>query len=207
MNGVKLACLYSYGGCQQVEEKKIGKHFLSFFAKQNPKREEVAFIIKILRNLQPYGAYCQIRDLKAQKNPFSPKVVRAYWLGDRSIGSNSFNHNFAVLKKFRTINADEHLPAWIVEKLLDCAVSYGEVIKLDQEKAKVLNKRLLYKGGKVVWGSGTREVDIRLIPNLNLKKGDLVSIHWAIAREKISQRQAKILQNITIQAIRELQIA
>lgn len=204
MNGIRLACLYSYG-CQQVERKKVGKYLLSFLRTQKPKKKERDFIIKILKDLQSYIGYCHIKGLKKQKNPFTENTIRAYWLGDRSLETNNFNHNLTTLEKFKSIRISEHLPDWIIEGMLDCAISFGKVTKVFLDKAEVSNHRLLYEDGKVVFKTKTKDIDTIFIDNL--EKGDLISIHWAIAREKISQDQAESLKIVTLKVLQTLKIA
>jgi len=203
--GLKRACLYSCCGCWQVEKMGVGKELLSFFKRESPGKKQCEFIIKILKNLHPYKGYCLIRSLKGLKSPFNPNVVRDYWLGDEKLETYNLSHNFATLARFREINSDEHLPDWIVNKMLDCAISFGKIIKVGSEKSRVLNYRLLYKKGRVVFGKETREVDAGFVNDF--KKGDLVSIHWGIAREKISREQAKTLRDVTSKAIKTLQMA
>lgn len=199
--GLKLACLYSYG-CQQIKRMGAGKKLLNFFKRENPTEKECDFIIEILKKLQSYRGYC-LNGLKIQRSPFDLNVVRAYWLGDSE--SDNLSHNFATLARFREINSDEHLPDWIANSILDCAVSFGKIIEVGSKKPRVLNYRLLYKTGRVFFRAETREVNTRLVDNL--QKGDLVSIHWAIAREKISQKQAKTLHVTIKKAIKTLKIA
>lgn len=203
--GLKLACKYCCAGCDRVKLKRVGAHLLAFLRNQTPERSECAFMIKVLKNLGPYNDYCLIRELKGETSPFETTVVRAYWLGDKSLEPDNLNHNFATLEQFKTIKTREHWPDWIIEGILDCCVSFGEVIEVGQEKAKVLNHRLLYKEGKIILGTKTREVDRNFIDGL--KKGDLVSIHWGIAREKISQEQTETLEVITKKALKTLQMA
>lgn len=204
MEGIKLACLYSYG-CQQVKRKGVGEYLLNFLGTQKPKKKERDFIIKILKDLQSYTGYCHIKGLKKQKNPFTENTVRAYWLGDRRSETNKSNHNLTTLEKFKSIKTNEHLLDWIMKEMLDCAISFGEVIKVDSKKAEILNHRLLLKDGRIIFGKETREVDTIFISKL--KKGDLVSIHWCIARERISQDQAENIRDITLEALKILKMA
>lgn len=201
--GLRRACLYSCCGCYQVERKGLGKELLDFLKRKSPGKKQCEFIIKILKNLHPYKGYCLIRDLKGLRSPFNPNVVRDYWLGDNKLETYNLSHNFATLAQFREINSDEHLPDRIANSIFDCAVSFGEIIEVGLKKSRVLNYRLLYKKGRVVFREEIREVDTRFVDNL--QKGDLVSIHWAIAREKISESQAKNLKDSTLKALSDLQ--
>lgn len=197
MNGLKLACLYSYK-CTRATSLGINDQLLEYIDNSN------LDIVPMIKKLLSYPGYQKISGFTKEGNCFAVKVVRAYWLGDRR-GLVELSHNFATLEKFKEINADEHLSTWIIKEMLDCAISFGKVLELSSKKAKILNQRLLYKGGRVVFGAETREVDTRFVANL--KEGDLVSIHLAIAREKISKAKTETLKNITKEALRILQIA
>lgn len=206
MNGLRLACLYSFK-CERATKLGINDQLLDYV--QNYKNYSRSLVKKVLitsllKQLISYQGYQGIAGLLGKGDDcFEKRIIRAYWLGDKKL--EHFNHNSAVLESFNTINADEHMPVLMAEEKLDCGISFGEVIEISSEKAKVSNQRLLYKKGRVFWGEETREIDTMFVPNL--KKGDLVSVHRAIAREKISKNRAKTLENITRKALQTLQIA
>jgi len=203
--GLIRTCLYVCCGCEQVRIKGVEKEIRDFLERESLIPKACENIIKILEKLHPYESYCQIKSLKGIKSPFNPNVVKDYWLGDSKLETYYLCHNFTTLARFREINSDEHLPDWIANEMLDCAISFGEILEIGSKKLKVLNHRLLYEKGRVFWRKEIRDIDKGFVDNI--QKGDLVSIHWAVAREKISQKQAQTLRDITIKAIKTLQIA
>ena len=205
MNGLKLACLYSYK-CERATNLKINDYLLGYLNNPNPGRKERNFIISLLKNLVSYYGYQGISELIGKRGGcFTERIVRAYWLGNKKLTFAHFNHNVSVLERFVVINADEHLSAQTATDILDCAVSFGEVLKVDQKRIKILNRRFLYKTGKIIFGEETREIDTGF-PSA-LKKGDIVSVHRAIAREKISKFQARTLEDISFEALKIIQKA
>jgi len=202
MDGRKLACLYSYG-CTRATSLGVNDQLLRYIKKRD------FDVSPIIEKLFSFSRYQKIAQLIGSEDCFNERVLRAYWLGDRreNLPHNFFTHNFSMLAKFRDINADEHLPALMLYEMLDCAVSFGRVLAPDDinKKVWVVNQRLLYQSGKVFWGEKVREVNTIFIRNP--QKGNIVSIHLAIAREKISRRQAETLKNITLEALKTLKIA
>lgn len=204
MKGIRIACLYSYG-CERATSLGINNQLFEYIQNRNLNLEKKDLIVSMVKKLLSYPGYQKISALTKRGNCFAEKVVKGYWLSDKNLERVDLTHNFATLEKFKAISADQHLPAWIVKKMLDCAISFGEVIKVDREKAEVSNRRLLFKEGEVVLGKETREVDTKFVDSL--KEGDLVSIHLGIAREKISKVQAKTLENMTLKALGVFHIA
>jgi len=202
MDGLKLACLYSYG-CTRATGLGVNDQLLRYIKKRD------FDVSPIIKKLFSFPRYQMISQMIGSDDCFNERVLRVYWLGDGrdNLPYIFFTHNFSTLAKFRDINSDEHLPALILYEMLDCAVSFGRILAIDDanKRARVVNQRLLYQSGKVVWGEKVRKVSTIFIKNP--KKGDIVSIHLAIAREKISRRQAETLKNITLETLKTLKIA
>lgn len=204
MTGVKYACLYSYK-CEKATKLGINDQLLDYVQNYSRSLEKRVLIISLLKKLTSYSGYQAISKLIKKDycfDEFDERIVRAYWLGKRGL---YLIHNLAVLEKFSIINADEHLSVQTINESLGCAISWGEVVEINpnQKRAKVLNHGLLYQKGRIIFGTETREVDTLFVSQL--KKGELVSIHRSIAREKISQKQATILEDITLKALKKSQ--
>lgn len=201
MAGLKRACLYSYK-CEKATKLGINDQLLGYVQNYSRSLEKKILMISLLKKLTSYLGYQAIAKLVKKDDCFDERVVGAYWLGNRRL---YLNHNLAVLEQFAIVNADEHLSVQTVKEKLDCAISFGEVVEIDpnQKKAQVLNQGFLYKKGKVILGTELREFDTLFLPDL--KKRDLVSIHQKIIREKISQKQARTLEDITLKALNKSQ--
>lgn len=200
--GLRLACLYSYG-CTQAIRLRIDELLLNYIQDCNFSSE----IIPSIKKLLSFPGYQRISKLIEIKDYFDEKVVRAYWLGDKQSEIACLTHNFVTLARFRSIFADEHLSDETAKKVLDCAVSFGRVIEVNNKEADVLNQRLLYKKGKVVFSEEQRKIDTSFLTGTGLQKGDLVSIHLGIAREIISQEQSENIKNTTLRALKTLKMA
>ena len=120
------------------------------------------------------------------------------------------NHSFHVLDIYRiagfTMDGTKGLP--VVDLINNCRISWG-LIKtsnpstdsgqaLKPQTSKIGSKQLLVKSQsiKVKNKKFVLEQDIKTVQNtgLNIKEGDLVSVHWGFICDKISERQAKNLE-------------
>ena len=119
------------------------------------------------------------------------------------------NHSFHVLDIYRiagfTMDGTKGLP--VIDLINNCMISWGKVIKNPRSKIQIPNKiqNPNFKLRKIKvesWEIVVRDKkfvlvqDIRTVQNtgLDIKEGDLVSIHWGFICDKISKRQEKNLE-------------
>ncbi len=183
MDGLRLACLYSYD-CQAVKLLLDANQNLFDFI-HNPNLNK-ASVLPFLKKLVPYPIYCSIAASK-KKDCFDEEVVRTYWFE---------HHNEYVLQKIKDI---KHLSDMAVNLLLNCAVSFGKV-----SGKIVICKTLIYKRGRIIVAERERKIEMGFV---DVKNGDLISVHLGIAREKIFENQARIIENTTSEALKVIQKA
>ncbi len=81
-----------------------------------------------------------------------------------------------------------------------CRPSWGKVISLDGNKARLKSQKLVKQNGKLALQECEKKAgrwcaEIELLPEL--KKGDIVACHWGVAVMKISESQAKRMEKYT----------
>jgi len=196
MDGLRPACLYSVG-CAMGEVTGVDKVFLNFL-KNSDEPEKQAQVRDILTRLKQFSSYGLLSGSMGSQDVFSEEVVRAYWLGDGR-SSLILTHNYQVLKEIETMRKEKKLPARAVNRLLGCLVSFGEIIEVNSDKLLVLHHSLSYSNRFYVWRNKKQGVKIGFVANP--KPGDLVSIHYSIARELITRSQARLLGENTRKAL------
>lgn len=194
--GMRVACLYSYG-CQRTKIFKADKVLLEFLKDHNPSIPEIWQIQSILQKLEPWPFYQKIAAYKNGR-PLDEKVVRIHWLGTSFFGletNKDLIHNFLVLRKIRGIGS--HLPKEILESMINCLVSFGKVIKIKNKEGllKVEHQTVLFKKEKFRFDRRKEEIGRGFVEEVN--HGELVSIHWGLAREVISGQEAETLERVT----------
>jgi len=192
MENLRLACLYSYG-CKMVETQNAQKLLFDFIQGKGVSEQDV---MQVVQKLQSYPAYRAIAIFGDRKEILEETIIRNYWLGDRipkSKDLRKLNHNFATLEKVR-----------VLRRYIDlkCAISFGRVIKKNSDKIEVTQMGLRYQGNQIIFKDSRVSIDKGFIGTQKIKKGDIISIHLGSAREKISQKQAETLRNITLEALK-----
>jgi hypothetical protein len=193
MTDLRLACLYSYG-CRMATEKNVNHILLDCIEDRgnfSPKEIEEA-----IQQLQSYPAYRIIAMSIKTDDVFDDAVIHSYWLGGSEV-----NHNLATLEKiklFKNISQEK------VRRLLNCAISSGEVVSISSEKIEVLETAIALMGEKIDLIKKRRSVDARFLGNNKVNKCDLVSIHIGLAREIITGQQASVLAKKTLESITAL---
>lgn len=202
MDGLKTAVLYSFG-CDMGVLTGIDRYFLDFLREpsDSPKQEQTK-IRSLLEGLNPYASYCSLAKLMKCQKVFEERVVRAYWLGNGQV-RRGLNHNFQVLTKIESVRVSKKLPTQAVNKMLDCLVSFGRILRTRPDKLMVLHYGLLCdRRGDYVWKKEKREIGSGFVNKP--EKGKLVSIHISSARENINRSQARLLRETTIQAMKTI---
>jgi len=222
MEGILTSCLYSFG-CPELRQFGAEKFFFEFL--KNTEKTKLPLVRTILEKLEPYYFYSLI-GYKNNLPPFSQRVVRAHWLGNNLLKriekedvkelfkEKKFQgHQTRFIKIFDLIGGKPHhnfSTLWLIKKIEnlnpnlkmieDCLVRAGKVVEIKEEKFVVETQRLVLDRKKL----RLQEV-IEEIPRFFLKRpvkfNDWISIHFGVAREKISRDCAQNLQRIIQEAI------
>lgn len=198
---------------------------------EEKKTREIAEVKKRLESFYGLYAYLKLIARCNHLKPFDYKVVEAYWLGNEllrrvprkeiaktilrdlsapgllprtravliaaGIPKNSVpHHSFHVLYvKFITKKL-----APTVENVDSCIVKWGKVTRVRGALVVVNSVKLVKKKS----GFSLKPARLFLTKGIGFdgKKGDLISIHWSTAVERLSERQAKNLKHYTLQNIK-----
>jgi hypothetical protein len=172
-----------------------------------------------------YGYLCLIAAENGLE-PFDMRVVRAFWTGNSLLEnvSTAALRRFIVRMikdRARAGKLVENLPPgalphhsfnplylnFVTEKVArsvrnydSCCVSWGRVLGLRGKSATVLRNRIARESGRFVLRQKADAValekcGIRLVGPL--KKGDVVSVHWGVAIERLGPAQSAALERYT----------
>lgn len=213
MEGLKIASLYSYG-CPDL--KIIGAEKFIFNFLENPEKSKLPLVKAVLEKIEPSLFYRLIGKMNSIDSPFNLKAVRAHWLGNnllRPIKSEDIkgiskipfvklydfiggkaHHNFSVIWSTKKT---ENIP---IEKVDECLVKPGKVIEVKEKTILVETKQLFSEKKKIYFEDSTEEISREVFRGL-IGFDDWVSIHFGVAREKISRNCAQNLIEITKEAI------
>lgn len=214
--GEQLASLYSFGCLELKQLRQTGAEELIFNFINNPEKKQIPFVKTILEKLEPFVYYRLIGKMNDINNPFDFKVVKAYWLGNdllRPIKREDFENILSnqQVKLLDLINAKLHhnfTALWVlkktkkipIEKIDECIIKPGRVIEVKEESILVETKKLSLKEEKICPQDFKQEISSEFLKGC-VSINDWVSIHFGIARQKISQEAAENLYKITEEAI------
>ncbi len=188
------------------------------------------------------GAYPYLRliaEANGQSDPFDPRVVEAYWIGNAflaRVGISRFyeslrqrfrprmdvsafstmtaaltdgtkpHHNFHVFEVYRRAGLLRDERATIaLERMDQCRISWGRVTYVDGAEVIVDRSPLVLAGGKLALGAAEpvrilRQVDGRGYLD-DFRPGEIVSIHWNWACDRLSVPAFRALSRVTRTAI------
>lgn len=131
--------------------------------------------------------------------------AKSFSLVEEKVGQGAVpHHSFHVLDIWRrTGHLDrEHT----LESMDECRVSWGRVKNVNGPTITALTEPLLYADGKLFLGE---PVEKKLARRLEaeydieqMRSGDLISIHWSVPCEVITERQAATLRKYTLRHLR-----
>jgi len=201
MQGLKLACLYSYG-CTRAIALNMNRKLAVFLKNKKPSQSEINLIITEIMRLNSFKGYQAIAKT-LNKEPFEKEIVIGYWLGSDNHNLERLNHNFITVTKLKTILKSNCLVDEVINTMLGCAISFGRIIELGLKRARICGSGFLYKDASIVFEEKqNKSIAIDFLPKA--KNGDLVSIHFGKAREKISQKQTEILKQNSLRTLKIL---
>ncbi|MFH1656455.1 MAG: DUF6390 family protein [Candidatus Nealsonbacteria bacterium] len=191
INGIRLGCLYSYG-CNSADINNLNEDLLGFA--KSLSQESIDRAIIVLAHLDPYKNYQEDK----LEEIFGEKRVITYWLGSLNCDFKETHNWYVLLDILRIQKESKHnLPDSLIQKLLDCSISYGKVIKILEDGWIVVRHfKLVVRNGKFSWEAIIKDKALESLAE-GIEEGDFVSIHLEIIREKISEDQIRIIEEKT----------
>jgi len=206
MLGLKTACLYGwqplqFGYCIPRNHRSASRKMLRYLAGEKVKAKEIREILR--QYVAAYPMYLLIAQKNKIKDPFTDKVVRAYWLGNGLLAraggfkAHHSHHVYYVGSASGAITFNDQLRdlcriAWgqVEKKSQVLTVVYQPVKKKNHSYylAKPIKKR-------IAWNRA-------ILPQVEI--GDWVSIHWQQAVAVLSYKDRKNLEKYTQQTLTSL---
>ncbi|MFA6603275.1 MAG: DUF6390 family protein [Patescibacteria group bacterium] len=130
--------------------------------------------------------------------------ARSFELVEDKIAKGAMpHHSFHVLDIWKRTG---HLPiAHTLESMEECRISWGKVLEVDGPNIMIETEPLLLISGKLALGEpAKRQVRRSLEARSDIEQiqpGELVSVHWGVPCEVISEAQAAQLRKYTLQHI------
>lgn len=220
MEGLIMAARFSLG-CNEAALFPEREEALQKFLGDPPNRELAEKAEEILRQFRILFPYLSLIAGKTGLDPFSFRVVEAYFIGNELLTEISKEeiekmvsqmygqaivlddgaipyHNFHLLRVLARVEKEPIPPA-----LLNlCMVRMGEVERVDpgQITIKVWFVEDSNSGVRVV--QRKEVIEGRSVFVENLKPGDRVAVHWQHICEKLNPLQAKHLEKYTIKCLK-----
>ncbi|MCK9352287.1 MAG: DUF6390 family protein [Candidatus Pacebacteria bacterium] len=114
------------------------------------------------------------------------------------------HHSFHVFDIWRRTGHVER--EHTLESMDACRISSGKIVSVNGPFIIVLTEPLLYEKGKLFLGPASEKKLVRQLESdydiEQLKKDDIVTIHWNVICEKITKRQEENLKKYTLRHIR-----
>ena len=206
MFGLRTTCLYGLepyqlGFCGPFDNKASSQLIKNYL---QGKKCNTVQLKKILKEfVAPYSYYSLIAQKNSIKNPFSKKIAKAYWIGNdllKKAGGYKSHHTYHVLvigsvtERIKFNDALRDL----------CRVSWG-CVKRNGHKLLIEYQPLRKKNGKYILARAIeKEIEWNRKITPNIKKGDIVSVHWNQAIEVLKKSEAANLEKYTQQALNNI---
>ncbi len=234
MDGIELALRFSYMPnklrfCGPKEAQEIFTNYL----KEKDNETSVASNIKRFEGLYPYLSAIASKSGKKFTDydvveaywignklldKFSDKDLKSTLLSlvkgglPRSIAESRArnlpsglvpHHNFNVF--FVGVGQITGSVPTTIENMNSCMVSQGTVLKINKNKLIVSRQHLLLKKNKFVFGK-EKDVEVKYLSLMlrNVKKNDIVAMHWGFAPLVLTEKQSKNLMHYTEKIINVL---
>ena len=131
------------------------------------------------------------------------KLKEFNWLENKLQQGVRPHHSFHVLNLWRQIS--DRAEAQNFVSLAECCVSAGKIVSVKGPEIIVLAETLIYNQGKITLGAPenktlTRQLEAEYDIE-QLKPEQLISFHWGVPCEVISEKQASSLKKYTLQNI------
>jgi len=230
--GIRLTALYAYG-CQAAASdspvgQSIGRYLATGAGEEDLWRQ-------YLGHLEPRHYYHLLLETKYPRalDDFNPSIVRDYWFGNsvvlptvhtlftphggfnkltprpKSIGAYFLHqgvrpyHNYIVLAKATLVGLE--IPA-VMMGVNQCLISWGRVLRTQDDTLTVETWPLVFRRNRLAWAARQQQ-RIKFGYLRDVRVGDLVSIHYGEARERLTPAQVARLNKYAQLAINELNAA
>ena len=232
MDGLLRCSRYAFGPNRLHYCGPDANHEIFSYIKEGSSDPGLEIILRAFRTMYPYLLH--IAQSNYIQDPFSDRVVEAYWIGnelldtidkkkfyrhlledqkiEKQVGLKAFgflknkirqgavpHHSFHVLNVWRRtghVNREHTF-----ESVDQCRVSWGTISSIDGPFITVKIQPLIYSGKKLSLGEAISKTITRNLDAVaeidELKIGDIVTIHWGVVCEKISEQQALMLKKYT----------
>lgn len=189
MDGALRCLRYAFGPNRlHLCGPKANSDLLNFLIEQKPSKR-LTFLLKKFKTMYPYLK--KIADANKIKDPLDERVVEAYWIGNNLLDKAHLHHSFHVFNVWKGASGDKD----------KCRVGWGKVMSVDGPFIKIKTNSLLFnKKSKFALGPEIERRILRRLDNdelLDVKAGDIITIHWEIPCEIISKKQLENLKKYT----------
>ena len=113
------------------------------------------------------------------------------------------HHSFNVLDIWQKTGHADKLDE--VERMDECLINFGKVLRINGPEIVVMTEPLIYLDGKLMLGQQReKKISRKLEAEYDIeqiKVGQIVSYHWSVPCEIITESQAKNLKKYILQSI------
>ncbi|MEK9180983.1 MAG: DUF6390 family protein, partial [Patescibacteria group bacterium] len=156
---------------------------------------------ELLQNVSRQALYSHLIDEQEIKKRLGSKDFR--WIEEKIARRAVPHHSFHVLNIWMRTGHEQR--AHTLESMDACRVSWGKVLAVDGPNVIVETEPLIYQDGKLFLGSPVQKKLTRRLESEHdieqLKPGTIISIHWDVPCEVISERQAAALKKYTLRSL------
>jgi hypothetical protein len=228
MDALELACRYSFMPnklkyCGPEDADKILYDYV--LTKKNK-----SLVKKLLSKFEAFSLYLNLIAKKNNIDMWDPKVIEAYWIGNKLLDNVSKEDiRDLILNQFTTkglpesvaLSLSKNVPKectphhsfhvmhihsvsgkikFMYGNIDKCRISWGKVTKIGDELE--VEYLPLVAGEKITLGDlKTKKVKFNKDFLGYLKEGDFVAMHWDYAVHKLSKEQKENLENYTMRNI------
>ncbi len=155
----------------------------------------------LLENVQKNTLYRFLIDDLKVKDKLRSKEFN--WLEEKIKNGAVPHHSFHVLNIWQQAGHNDLLDDLV--RMDECRISSGVVTEVKGPEIIVSTEPLVYTNGKFTLGAAVSKTLIRQLESEydieQIKPGQIVSIHWSVPCEVITEKQASTLRKYTLQNI------
>lgn len=131
------------------------------------------------------------------------KTKEFFWLEEKMKKGAVPHHSFHVLNVWDQKGHGDGLKD--LERMNECRISSGIVMSVNGPEIMVSSEPLIYTAGRFALGEAVPKILTRQLEAEydieQIKPGQIVSIHWSVPCEVITEKQAQILRKYTLKNI------
>lgn len=186
MDGLKLASMYSYN-CENAHLYGFSQQLKDFAEGENADARKIRHC---LTNLDGYK-FCEIiAKINEIEDPFDPRIISYYWKGIPDLRGELW-HNYTTLIPILKMPME-----FIFANMVDeCFVHSAKIIESSEKSLLIKYAPVIKTETKLVIGE---EIEKIINDSLFFKAmpGDLITIHYSSAIEKINAEESQVLFQI-----------